>query len=148
MHQSLYIYILYIYKYILVLFKLSTIIIMKQQNIDRISQTIGNFTADYQDYLGDSRWSKRIVEWRPRTTKRSVGRPQLRWRDDIRKIAGGKLDVNSQKPTYMETDRRGLHREVDGDRLKKKKSADLCYFTDYLMKSLGNNTFYQQRVGM
>lgn len=35
-----------------------------------------------------SRWTVRILQWRPRTTKRSVGRPQMRWLDDIREIAG------------------------------------------------------------
>ncbi|CAH2227010.1 jg2190 [Pararge aegeria aegeria] len=29
-----------------------------------------------------------VLEWRPRTGKRSVGRPQTRWTDDIRRVAG------------------------------------------------------------
>jgi hypothetical protein len=34
------------------------------------------------------RWGKRVLEWRPRRGKRSVGRPQARWRRDLRRTAG------------------------------------------------------------
>jgi hypothetical protein len=33
-------------------------------------------------------WCKRVLEWRPRIGKRSVGRPQARWSDDLRRTAG------------------------------------------------------------
>lgn len=36
----------------------------------------------------DGRWTKRLMEWRPRDKKRGIGRPATRWRDDIRKHAG------------------------------------------------------------
>jgi hypothetical protein len=38
----------------------------------------------------DNRWSKRVLEWRPcaRPGKRSVGRPQARWSDDLRRTTG------------------------------------------------------------
>jgi hypothetical protein len=36
----------------------------------------------------DNRWGKRVLEWRPRLGKRSVGRPQARWSDDLRRMAG------------------------------------------------------------
>lgn len=36
----------------------------------------------------DNRWGKRVLEWRPRLGKRSVGRPQARWSDDLRRTAG------------------------------------------------------------
>jgi hypothetical protein len=32
----------------------------------------------------DNCWGKRVLEWRPRLGKRSVGRPQARWSDDLR----------------------------------------------------------------
>lgn len=35
-----------------------------------------------------SRWTLRTLQWTPRDTKRSRGRPQRRWVDDIREIAG------------------------------------------------------------
>ncbi|RVE54887.1 hypothetical protein evm_000254 [Chilo suppressalis] len=34
------------------------------------------------------RWSRKVLEWRPRLGKRSVGRPETRWDDDIRRLAG------------------------------------------------------------
>ena len=37
----------------------------------------------------DDRWGRRVLEWRPRIGKRKVGRPQARWNDDLRKVAGG-----------------------------------------------------------
>jgi hypothetical protein len=36
----------------------------------------------------DNRWGKRVLEWRPRLGRRSVGRPQARWSDDLRRTAG------------------------------------------------------------
>lgn len=38
----------------------------------------------------DLRWSRRIVQWRPRLHKRNVGRPQLRWLDDIKNKVGNR----------------------------------------------------------
>jgi hypothetical protein len=38
----------------------------------------------------DGRWSNRVLEWRPRTGHRNVGRPATRWSDDIAKAAGRK----------------------------------------------------------
>ncbi|KAL3283461.1 hypothetical protein HHI36_006605 [Cryptolaemus montrouzieri] len=35
----------------------------------------------------DGRWTKKILEWRPRhEAKRSIGRPPTRWSDDIKRI--------------------------------------------------------------
>ncbi|KAL0819976.1 hypothetical protein ABMA28_007973 [Loxostege sticticalis] len=31
----------------------------------------------------DDRWSRRVLDWRPRTGKRCVGRPAARWTDDL-----------------------------------------------------------------
>lgn len=36
----------------------------------------------------DNRWTRRVLEWKPRETKRNLGRPQKRWVDDIRAVAG------------------------------------------------------------
>jgi hypothetical protein len=35
-----------------------------------------------------NRWSKRVLEWRPRLGNRSVGSPQARWSDDLRMTTG------------------------------------------------------------
>jgi hypothetical protein len=34
------------------------------------------------------KWTKRLLCWRPRAWTRGVGRPQLRWTDDVKEIAG------------------------------------------------------------
>jgi hypothetical protein len=44
--------------------------------------------AAYISCRTDNRWDKRVLEWRPRFSKRSVGRPQTRWSDDLRRTAG------------------------------------------------------------
>jgi hypothetical protein len=36
----------------------------------------------------DNRWGKRVLEWRPRLGKHSLGRPQARWSDSLRRTAG------------------------------------------------------------
>ena len=38
----------------------------------------------------DNRWGKKVLEWRPRTGRRSVGRPPTRWTDDLVKTAGNR----------------------------------------------------------
>jgi hypothetical protein len=35
----------------------------------------------------DCFWGKRVLQWRPRLGKRSLGHPQ--WSDDLRRMAGG-----------------------------------------------------------
>jgi hypothetical protein len=37
---------------------------------------------------GADKWSKRVTQWYPREGKRKKGRPQKRWEDDIRQVAG------------------------------------------------------------
>ncbi|KAI8430300.1 hypothetical protein MSG28_000610 [Choristoneura fumiferana] len=36
----------------------------------------------------DGRWGKAVMEWRPRTGRRNVGRQEMRWTDDLVKVAG------------------------------------------------------------
>ncbi len=36
----------------------------------------------------DGRWGRKVLEWRPRAGRRSVGRPPTRWTDDLVKVAG------------------------------------------------------------
>ncbi|CAG9829414.1 unnamed protein product [Diabrotica balteata] len=38
--------------------------------------------------LKDKKWTHEIQQWRPWLGKRSRGRPQMRWADDIKKIRG------------------------------------------------------------
>ncbi|KAI8434898.1 hypothetical protein MSG28_003374 [Choristoneura fumiferana] len=36
----------------------------------------------------DNLWGRKVLKWRPRTGRRSIGRPPTRWTDDIVRIAG------------------------------------------------------------
>jgi hypothetical protein len=44
----------------------------------------------------DNRWGKRVLEWRLRLGKRSVGRPQARWSDDLR--SQGSSEMRLERP--------------------------------------------------
>lgn len=35
----------------------------------------------------NSKWTKKLIQWRPRETRRSIGRPPKRWLDDVKKTA-------------------------------------------------------------
>ncbi|CAG9120224.1 unnamed protein product [Plutella xylostella] len=53
----------------------------------------------------DDRWSRKVLEWRPRVGKRRVGRPPTRWSDDLRKVAGRRwmqMADDSQGQTILE----------------------------------------------
>lgn len=41
-------------------------------------------------------WTNRLIHWKTRTSKHSVGRPQQRWTDDVRKIAGKHWHLKAQ----------------------------------------------------
>ena len=43
-----------------------------------------------------NKWTRRIIEWRPWENKRSRGRPQIRWSDDIKRLAWTRLDEKNQ----------------------------------------------------
>ncbi|CAH2242787.1 jg4421 [Pararge aegeria aegeria] len=58
----------------------------------------------------DGRWGPNMLEWEPRTGKRSVGRPPTRWTDDIKRVAGRRWTQaarncgisNSLQKTYVQ----------------------------------------------
>ncbi|CAH2245139.1 jg2393 [Pararge aegeria aegeria] len=38
----------------------------------------------------DGRWGPKVMEWQPRSGKRSVVRPPTRWADDTKRVAGSR----------------------------------------------------------
>ena len=54
--------------------------------IVRIAKLKWNW-AGHMARMRDGRWTKRILEWRPRTDKRNRGRPPTRWTDDLKRIS-------------------------------------------------------------
>ena len=65
--------------------------IRRKTNIRDIVEEVAKMKWRWAGHVArydDNRWTRRILEWRPRETVRSVGRPQKRWEDDIRVVAG------------------------------------------------------------
>ena len=57
--------------------------------------------ADHVARCKDERWNKRLLCWRPRALTRSVGWPQSRWHDDIRRHAGSNwMRVTRERETW------------------------------------------------
>jgi hypothetical protein len=51
----------------------------------------------------DNSWGKRVLQWRPRLGKCSVGRPQARWSDDLRRTADKSwMRVAADRATWRE----------------------------------------------
>ncbi|XP_044751721.1 uncharacterized protein LOC123311716 [Coccinella septempunctata] len=53
-----------------------------------------NWAGHVARMRGD-RWTKRLLEWRPRADKRSRGRPPTRWTDDIKRISDNWKNVSA-----------------------------------------------------
>ncbi|XP_073967507.1 uncharacterized protein [Choristoneura fumiferana] len=57
----------------------------------RYSQVITQSEVKWAGHIcrrSDGRWGKVVIEWRPRTERRNVGRQEMRWTDDLVKVAG------------------------------------------------------------
>ena len=52
--------------------------------------------------LKDHRWTRKILEWKPRNTTRNRGRPPTRWTDDIKRCAGNWLSVAQDRRRWRE----------------------------------------------
>jgi hypothetical protein len=60
--------------------------IRKRTQVTDVIQRIASLKWRWAGHVArssDEKWTKKLLIWRPRESKRSVGRPQLRWRDDI-----------------------------------------------------------------
>jgi hypothetical protein len=64
---------------------------LKPGNVTDIAHRISMLKWQVAGYISrrtDNRWGKRVLEGRPRLGKCSVGRPQARWSDNLRRTAG------------------------------------------------------------
>ncbi|RVE40206.1 hypothetical protein evm_015144 [Chilo suppressalis] len=60
--------------------------IRKRTKVTDIAHRIANLKWQWAGHIArrtDGRWGGKVLEWRPRTGKRSVGRPPTRWTDDL-----------------------------------------------------------------
>jgi hypothetical protein len=56
-----------------------------------IAQRIAKLKWQWAGHIArrtDGRWGGKVLEWRPRAGRRSVGRPPTRWTDDLVRVAG------------------------------------------------------------
>ncbi|CAH2240682.1 jg25706 [Pararge aegeria aegeria] len=70
--------------------------IRRRTRVTDIAQRVAKLKWQWAGHIArrtDGRWGLKVLEWRPRTGKRSVGRPQTRWTAKISEslgAAGGK----------------------------------------------------------
>ncbi|CAH2237352.1 jg12066 [Pararge aegeria aegeria] len=67
--------------------------IRRRTRVTDIAQRVAKLKWQWAGHIArrtDGRWGLKVLEWRPRAGKRSVGRPQTRWTDDIRRVAGSR----------------------------------------------------------
>ncbi|CAH2228331.1 jg1561 [Pararge aegeria aegeria] len=86
--------------------------IRRRTRVTDIAQRIAKLELQWAGHIArrtDGRWGLKVLEWRPRTGKRSVGQPPSRWTDDIRRVAGSgwrqaaqdRVLWNSLQKTYV-----------------------------------------------
>ncbi|CAH2083561.1 unnamed protein product [Euphydryas editha] len=80
--------------------------IRERTKVTDVAQRISTLKWQWAGHLcrrTDGRWSRRVLEWRPRIGKRSVGRPPTRWTDDLRRIAGvGWMRIAESRDVWRE----------------------------------------------
>ncbi|CAH2266802.1 jg7985 [Pararge aegeria aegeria] len=68
-------------------------VIRRSTRITDIAQRVAKLKWQWAGHIvrrRDGRWGPKVLEWQPRTGKRSVGQPPTRWMDDIRRVAGSR----------------------------------------------------------
>ncbi|CAH2241191.1 jg3256 [Pararge aegeria aegeria] len=87
--------------------------IRRRTGVTDIAQRVAKLKWQWAGHIArrtDGRWGLKVLEWRPRTGKRSVGRPPTRWTDDIRRVTGSRWRQaaqdralwNSLQKTYVQ----------------------------------------------
>ena len=65
--------------------------IRKRTKVTDVARRIAKLKWQWAGHIArrtDGRWGRKVLEWRPRTGRRCVGRPPTRWTDDLVKAAG------------------------------------------------------------
>ncbi|CAH2216238.1 jg516 [Pararge aegeria aegeria] len=86
---------------------------LRRTRVTDIAQRVAKLKWQWAGHIArrtDGRWGLKVLEWRPRTGKRSVGRPPTRWTDYIRRVARSRFKQagqdhvlwNSLQKTYVE----------------------------------------------
>ncbi|CAG4968657.1 unnamed protein product [Parnassius apollo] len=67
--------------------------IRSKTRVTDIAQRISKLKWQWAGHIArrtDNRWGRKVLEWQPRTGRRSVGRPPTRWSDDLVRYAGSR----------------------------------------------------------
>ncbi|CAK1584698.1 unnamed protein product [Parnassius mnemosyne] len=67
--------------------------IRSRTRVTDIAQRISKLKWQWAGHIArrtDNRWGRKVLEWQPRTGRRSVGRPPTRWSDDLVRFAGSR----------------------------------------------------------
>ncbi|CAH2234109.1 jg1188 [Pararge aegeria aegeria] len=72
--------------------RIRNVVIRRRTKVTDIAQRVAKLKWQWAGHIvrrKDGRWGPKVLEWQPRTGKRSVGRPPTRWTDDIKPVAVG-----------------------------------------------------------
>ncbi|CAH2209543.1 jg2202 [Pararge aegeria aegeria] len=64
---------------------------IRRRTRSEIAQLVAKLVWQWAGHIArrtDGRWGLKVLEWRPRTGKRSVARAPTRWTNDIRRVDG------------------------------------------------------------
>ncbi|CAH2236034.1 jg7325 [Pararge aegeria aegeria] len=73
--------------------KIRNVKIRRRTRVTDITQRVAKLKWQLAGHIvrrRDGRWGPKVLEWQPRTGKRSVGRPPTRRTDDLRRVAGSR----------------------------------------------------------
>ncbi|CAH2244657.1 jg5443 [Pararge aegeria aegeria] len=87
--------------------------IRRRTRVTDIAQRVAKLKWQWAGHIvrrKDGRWGPKVLEWQPRTGKRSVDRPPTRWTDDMKRVAGSRWiqaaqnggTWNSLQKTYVQ----------------------------------------------
>ncbi|CAH2245094.1 jg15932 [Pararge aegeria aegeria] len=87
--------------------------IRRRTRVTDIAQRVAKLKWKWAGHIArrtDGRWVSEKLEWRPRTGKRSVGRPPTRWTYEVKRVAGSRWKQaaqdrgfwNSLQKTYVQ----------------------------------------------
>ncbi|CAH2229923.1 jg24532 [Pararge aegeria aegeria] len=86
--------------------------IRRRTKVTDIAQRVAKLKWQWAGHIvrrKDGRWGPKVLEWQPRTGKRSVGRPPTRWTDDIKRVAGEEVREYKDYIFYYKGETKGLH---------------------------------------
>jgi hypothetical protein len=77
--------------------------IRKRTKVTNIARRVADLKWQWAGHIArrtDGRWGGKVLEWRPRTGRRSVGRSPTRWSDDLVKVAGSRMRASQDRSSW------------------------------------------------